>query len=265
MDLVIGSENYSGMTYGKSNDKHSFLYDPKFTMQITINGQLLLSMLIEELCENTQCKLLQANTDGITIKYHKSKQNIINNILENWQKLTKLELETNYYSKMIINDVNNYIAVYTNGKIKNKGLFEIDKALYKDNSMLIIPIALQNYYIDNIPIQQTIYSHTDIYNFCKRFKATEGWKTQIRYVENNIEHKQWEQKNVRYYISNKGVRLLKIHKDRREIDIESNQLCTVFNKYNNLEFNKYNINYNYYIKECNKITNEIEPKQLSFF
>ena len=34
-------------TYGLSNDINSFIYDPQFTMQITINGQLSLMMLFE--------------------------------------------------------------------------------------------------------------------------------------------------------------------------------------------------------------------------
>jgi hypothetical protein len=38
-------------TYGLSNDKNSFLYDPEFTMRITINGQLSLVMLYEMLAE----------------------------------------------------------------------------------------------------------------------------------------------------------------------------------------------------------------------
>ena len=38
-------------TYGLSNDKNSFLYDPEFTMRITINGQLTLMMLYEMIME----------------------------------------------------------------------------------------------------------------------------------------------------------------------------------------------------------------------
>ena len=39
-------------TYGLSNDENSFLYDPEFTMRITINGQLSLSMLYEMICSH---------------------------------------------------------------------------------------------------------------------------------------------------------------------------------------------------------------------
>ena len=51
--------------YGKSNDKFSIFYDPKFTMSITLTGQLALAMLAERLAAIGQ--IIQANTDGITI------------------------------------------------------------------------------------------------------------------------------------------------------------------------------------------------------
>ena len=55
--------------YGKSNDVNSFLYDPKYTMSITINGQLLLTMLAESLYKIPDSTMIMINTDGIEIKY----------------------------------------------------------------------------------------------------------------------------------------------------------------------------------------------------
>ncbi len=53
-------------TYGLSNDENSFLYDPEFTMRITINGQLSLTMLYEMICEEIPNALpLMQNTDGL--------------------------------------------------------------------------------------------------------------------------------------------------------------------------------------------------------
>lgn len=249
-------------SYGKSNDINSFLYDPQFTMSITVNGQLLLTMLAEKLIDQTNCTTLQVNTDGLTIKVNKDKQPIINEIIDWWQKLTGLQLESNYYNLMIIRDVNNYIARYTNNKVKYKGAFEIVKELHKDSSMTIVPIALSEYFLNNKPIQETIKNHKDIFDFCKRFKATEGWRSEYRYI--NLQtykiESEIQQKNIRYYISTNGSTLMKVHIDNREINIEKGYICTIFNKYQNLE--NYNIDYKYYIDECNKIINEIEDKQL---
>ena len=48
-------------TYGLSNDKNSFLYDPQFTMFITVNGQLTLMMLYEMIMEAIVGMTMMAN------------------------------------------------------------------------------------------------------------------------------------------------------------------------------------------------------------
>jgi len=100
--------------YGKSNDKHSFLFDPKLTMAVTLAGQLSLSMLIEMLHRIPNIIILQSNTDGITCKVPNDKHsiNMYYNICKEWESITKLTLEYAEYSKMVIRDVNNYLAVY---------------------------------------------------------------------------------------------------------------------------------------------------------
>ena len=52
--------------YGKSGDKHSPFFDLQFMMQITINGQLLLCMLAEQLMKIPGLRMVQINTDGLT-------------------------------------------------------------------------------------------------------------------------------------------------------------------------------------------------------
>lgn len=109
--------------YGKSNSVFSPLYDPKFTMSITVNGQLLLSMLIERLLTVPTVSIIQANTDGVTYYIHKSQLEAAKAVEAQWQALTKLTLEDNHYSKMFIRDVNSYIAVGIDGSIKLKGAY----------------------------------------------------------------------------------------------------------------------------------------------
>ena len=260
-------------SFGKSNDIYSFFYDPMFTMQITVNGQLLLSMLVEEIVNYIDCTVLQVNTDGITIKYNKQDIDKVQGIMDWWQSLTDIALESEYYDLMVIRDVNNYISRTTKGKAKYKGAFEIipmangKKVYWKDMSMKIVPIAISEYFLNNIPIRETIKNHKNIFNFCKRFKTTEGWKSEIRYLDfkDNIPYQRVDkqQKNIRYFISNKGSTLMKVHRDGRESNIEKGFLITLFN--NEFDSKDYNINYNYYISECNKIIDVIEDKQLTLF
>lgn len=99
-------------TYGKSNDKYSVFYDPKFTMSITVNGQLTLCLLIDMFYSNNiEFKMVMANTDGITICVTHDDNNRLMNIVKQWENLVKLEMERTDYEKMFIRDVNSYIGV----------------------------------------------------------------------------------------------------------------------------------------------------------
>jgi hypothetical protein len=51
-------------TYGASGDEFSPMYDPKFMMSITINGQLSLCMLMETLMREVGAEIVMCNTDG---------------------------------------------------------------------------------------------------------------------------------------------------------------------------------------------------------
>lgn len=273
--------------FGKSNDENSFLYDPAFTMKITLNGQLLLTMLLENISETIDCKILQANTDGFTIICKKSEENIVDKLSKEWENLTKLSLEKEYYRKMIIRDVNNYIAVPKdpNKSIKYKGIFEIDRAWYKNHSMLIVPKALSEYYVKEIPIENTVYKCDDILDFTKRGRANKDSKIISRELKNFNYIDKTLQKNNRYIITNKGKELIKIMKpldnndkllkDKRqsnifdfledvkiykprEISLEAGYKCTLLNKLQDKNVKKYNINYKYYINEINKIKQIID-------
>lgn len=99
---------------GKSNETNSFLYDPYFNMKITLNGQLLLTKLIEDLELNIPgIKFIMVNTDGLEVMINKNQEELYYQVCKEWEKFSKLTLEFADYSKMIIRDVNNYIAVKT--------------------------------------------------------------------------------------------------------------------------------------------------------
>lgn len=256
--------------YGKSNDLHSFLYDPKYTLQTTINGQLLLTLLSESLVDNiTDITILQINTDGITIKINKNSINKYYDLCKEWEKSTNLVLEYKYYKKMIIRDVNNYLALDEKNKIKNKGCFEVDKvvgneiAYHKDNSFKIIPIALQEYFINNIPIEKTIKNHTNIYDFCGRIKFTKDSYGETHQLINSKDEVIKQQKNVRYYISKLGCTFIKQYLKGSDEVINKGYSITIFNKF--IEKENYNIDYSFYIMECNKIIDVVLDKQLQLF
>ena len=148
-------------------------------------------------------------------------------------------------------------------KIKTKGCFEIDKEFHKDNSFRIVPLAIQEYFVNNIPIETTIKNHTNIYDFCGRQKFTKDSYGTIHYIRDYREIVEKQQKNVRYYISTKGNTFIKNYLKGSTEFINKGYQVIIFNKYVKQE--NYNINYNFYIQECNKIIDNIQNKQYELF
>ena len=167
---------------------------------------------------------------------------------------------------MIIRDVNNYIGEYTDGSTKLKGAFEIFQELHKNPSMRIVPIALEKYFINNIPINDTICNYNNIFDFCCELKTNKDWDGNYKQLtqEGIISTKLG--KITRYYVSGgSGILQKKNVTDGREIGVCVGNGVVIFNKYEKKEMKDYKINYDYYIKECLKIINQIEDRQLKLF
>lgn len=98
--------------YGDSGNPFSVFYDPLFTMKITLNGQLLLCLLAEQIMKIPTVRVLMVNTDGMEYTIQKDYVDQARQVYRWWESVTKLTLEHARYKKMCIRDVNNYIAVY---------------------------------------------------------------------------------------------------------------------------------------------------------
>jgi len=98
-------------TYGDSNNVYSPFYDPFFCMQITLNGQLLLCMLVEQLIKTPGLRMINVNTDGVGFIYPRKHRQHVDAVCQWWMDLTALGLETDEYSLFAQRDCNNYIGV----------------------------------------------------------------------------------------------------------------------------------------------------------
>ena len=258
-------------TYGLSNDENSFLYDPEFTMRITINGQLSLTMLYEMICEEIPNALpLMQNTDGLETMIPKHYEDKYMEICRRWEKLTNLQLEHDKYSKIILGDVNNYIAITEDGKSKCKGRFEFaNLAMHKNKSFLVIPKAIHAYFVDGIKPEDYIKSNTDIFDFCGGVKIKGDWNFYEHKVVSGEYLIEKVQHTIRYFISKTGSKVIKKNNtDNREIQIEAGKwLQTLMIDYKEKPFSEYDINYDYYLDKINKEIRDLEPivTQLSLF
>ena len=258
-------------TYGLSNDENSFLYDPEFTMRITINGQLSLTMLYEMICEEIPNAIpLMQNTDGLETLIPREYVDKYMDICARWEKRTMLQLEHDTYSKIILGDVNNYIAITENGKAKSKGRFEYkDLALHKNKSFLIIPKAIQAYFVDGIKPEDYLAQNQNIFDYCGGVKIKGDWEFYEHSIldgEHTVKHLQH---TIRYFISNSGSKIIKKNNtDGREIQVEAGKwMQTIMIDYVEKDFADYNINMKYYLDNIYKEIRSLEPitNQLKLF
>jgi hypothetical protein len=277
MAIIEGFKEAANASYGNSNSMHSWLYDPYYTMQTTINGQLLITMLVEDLLLNIpNAQLLQTNTDGATLRFPKEYMSTYEQICKRWEEKTKLTLEFADYNAMYIWDVNNYIAQYTSGKTKCKGRFEWEELqnhkvthLYKNKSHLIVSKALFNYFINNVPPERYLIENRNIYDYCAGIRIKGDWKfIQSCYVKGKLVEKEL-QPTLRYYVSTEGCKIIKKNiNDNREIQVEAGRwLQQEFNTYKEMKWEDYNVDESYYLAEIYKEIHNLEPpkNQLTLF
>lgn len=150
-------------SYGKFGSKYSALYSPELLLQTTLTGQLSLLMLIETL-EANGIKVISANTDGIVTYYYEDKRELLEQLLFDWELDTSYNLEETVYQAIASRDVNNYIAIKTDGKVKGKGCFA-DPSLSKNPDGQIIYEAVITKVSKGIPLRKTITECTDITKF----------------------------------------------------------------------------------------------------
>jgi len=246
--------------FGKTGSNVSCFYDPFVFYAVTVNGQLLISMLVEKLF-NAGCKILQVNTDGVTVSHNKNIKEKVLQICKDWEVITKLTLEYANYERMVIRDVNNYIAVSTDGKIKEKGAFETKKDWHKDNSYMVVPLAVRNYFVYDKPIEETLREHKNILDFCGRYKAGKGWHVEYAYLDGLQEKRLQFGKIYRYIPVLKGGTSLKLNLDGREHHLCEGSMTVPYNQIVDFDWN--NINYPFFVNECQKLIQTIQPLQMT--
>ena len=263
--------------YGKSSDMLNWIYDRQLTMFTTITGELSLMMLIEAY-ETNGIHVISANTDGVTVMIKKTSIDKMHEINAWWMELTSYELERTDYKKIIFSTVNDYLAIKTDGEVKKKGDFLTDFELHKNKSARIVPLALEQYYIHDIPVDITISNYNNIFDFCLRQKASKDF----HYEGHAKDGKTVYNKLIRYYVSNTGEKLMKVKNDSCTTNaasisqVEAGEWVMTVCNHLTKDHPLTNVNHSYYIERANRIIHKIQlegkkrkiivnPNQLSMF
>ncbi len=141
-------------TFGKLASKYSVLYSPDLMLAVTLTGQFTLLMLIEWL-EHAGAATLSANTDGIAIRYKKEQQAEIEAIVSRFSALSKFEFEYTPYRALAMKDVNNYIAVKPDRKVKVKGIYA-PLSLKKNPTAQVASDAVCKWLSNGVEFNETI-------------------------------------------------------------------------------------------------------------
>ena len=199
-------------TYGNSNNKHSAFYDPKFTMCITLTGQLSLAMLFENVCAIDETELIFANTDSVCVKIPRSKEQRLALVVKWWEGITGgLELEYDYYKSLFVCNVNNYIGVYDNGKHvrKSKYCHSSDLSWSQDHGKQIVAKTAEKWLVNGCRDEKLITEHEELFDFILHLKIPKG--TVLLHGENI------QPQIIRYVVTNNGEYLSKIMPAKGEI------------------------------------------------
>jgi len=176
-------------TYGASLNQYNNLFDPLMGRSVCITGQLFLLELAKCLYRDIpDLRVVQINTDGVMIEFDESQYAAVQDILKEWQERTGFELEEDSIAQIAQKDVNNYIEVQPNGKTKTKGGYLVRGiapagAFNINNNACIVATALKEYFVNGTPVEETINTCDDIFQFQLIAKAGMKYKEAYHLVD----------------------------------------------------------------------------------
>ena len=267
---------------GKMQEDTSWLYDPFNVFRIRINGQLILLMLIERLLE-LDCRIIQANTDGVMYIAKEENRNRIQEAIHEVEAITQLVFESNDYEAFYQYAINDYFGIikgYSESKnpelIERKGMFITETKLGKGLAPVVIPKAVINYFLTNQPVREFIKSDKDIKDFvigqrvAKKFEVYHGSEKVQRinrfYASTNdyyLFKRKYNEKYGDFEFSYQGYKYAV--KKYTDTNLLTESGVTILNTYDEKPIEHRHINYQYYISKASKIINELKSVQLSLF
>jgi hypothetical protein len=174
---------------------------------------------------------------------------------------------------MLMKDINNYMMV-TNSDIKpvkQIGLFLTKKKLSQAYDYPIIAKALEAYYVKNIPIDVTIKSETDIFEFMKAERtSTAKYNIYLHPKMSKEDDKPIKlQKTNRWIVTNgfpQEGRIMKYSKVRTDVhgrphgtNMQKGRMLTLVNDATPYtDVTKLHIDYEFYIAECFKVIKDLK-------
>ena len=142
--LINGYKLPLNTKYGAMGAEFNKLYDPRMRLLVCITGQMAMWDLLEKI-EN-HATIIQSNTDAhYYIPFSEEDEKAIDENANDWMKRTGYTLDDDPFKAIFQKDVNNYLAVTSDCKVKFKGAIGLTNGLKV--SKAVVSNAFINYVV----------------------------------------------------------------------------------------------------------------------
>lgn len=247
--------------YGASGNKWLAMYDPYICSKTCRVGQIFLTSLANKI-HKTICgaKIIQTNTDGILTYLRRKDLPLLDKLMQEWTEISGIGMDRDYVDKIWQRDVNNYLLVKDNGKVKNKGAWLSDTHL-KPGTVKVGPLkafvsakAVQEWLLHRKDMAQYIISCANLTDFIMTCQKGPTFRGVVQKFADGHEEQLFKCNRV---IASKDKSLGKIYKIKMfKGNLQYNQMpsipdnCRTMNKalstYNFSEVRK-DLDYAYYL------------------
>lgn len=160
--LINGYKLPLNTKYGAMGAEFNKLYDPRMRLLVCITGQMAMWDLLEKI--EHHATIIQSNTDAhYYIPFSEEDEKAIDEIANDWMKRTGYTLDDDPFKAIFQKDVNNYLAVTSDGKVKFKGAIGLTNGLKV--SKAIVSNAFINYVVAGKDYKEFIYECKELRQF----------------------------------------------------------------------------------------------------
>lgn len=208
--LINGFKLPLNTTYGAMGAEFNKLYDPRMRLMVCITGQMALFDLLEKI--EPHATIIQSNTDAhYYIPFSAEDAKKIDELAKDWEKRTGYTLDNDPFKAIFQKDVNNYLAVTSDGKVKIKGAIGLQDGL--KNSKAVVSNAFINYVVGGKDYKEFINECTDLRQF--QIIAKTGWTFDDTIVRDAAANEHKAQKVNRVFAIKEPSNAVEIFKVKR--------------------------------------------------
>lgn len=266
--------------YGALGAEFNDLYDLKQCRSVCVSGQCALLILIHDLREIPTVRFVESNTDAVMFEIDEDYVEQAKEVLDNWQKRYRLELEEDKILKLVMRDINNYCEIVQTSKGKqvnfkgacfagcpeilideNNKIITNYKPNFRANSLSICAEAILKNLLFNIPVETTINNCNDPIRFQVINHLGSTYEKIV--LEDNKGNQTELQRNNRIYAGLVPTgKIYKIKPDGRKDSLASCPVNPIVDNDNKVSIDQ--INKKWYIKYTKQKINDFKGEKEVF-